>query len=117
MSRTTPTWRDRYGPASMRDHHLIPQAMMNDPAFMAQMKNAGISNPTDYIHRQISKIPNAQHSEIHGAGWNEKWKDWFKQNPDFNKSDLQSNIKNMMKQHNIPGSSRNFAKRYGCKGG
>lgn len=117
MSRTTPTWRDRYGPASMRDHHLIPQAMMNDPVFMAQMKNAGISNPTDYIHRQISKIPNAQHSEIHGAGWNEKWKDWFKQNPDFNKSDLQSNIKNMMEQHNIPGSSRNFAKRYGCKGG
>lgn len=117
MSRTTSTWRDRYGPASMRDHHLIPQAMMNDPAFMAQMKNAGITNPTDYIHRQISRIPNIQHSDVHGAGGNEQWKTWFKQNPNFNKADLQKNINNMMKQYNIPGSSRNFSKRYGCKGG
>ena len=117
MSRTTPTWRDRYGPASMRDHHTIPQAMMNDPAFVAQMKNVGISDPADYIHRQISQIPNAQHSDVHRTGWNEQWKNWFKQNPNFSKSNLQSNIKNMLKQHNIPGSSRNFAKKYGCKGG
>lgn len=44
----------------MRDHHLITQARMNDPEFIAQMKNAGISNPTDYIHRQIPGIPNVQ---------------------------------------------------------
>lgn len=115
MSRTTPTWRDRYGPASMRDHHLIPQAMMKDEAFLAQMKKAGIPDPENYIHRQISRIPNAQHSNIHKSGWNQQWKNWFTENPDFKKSDLQRNIKNMMRQYNIPKSSRTFAKKYGCK--
>ncbi|KAB7770821.1 hypothetical protein CKY51_03795 [Xanthomonas maliensis] len=33
MSRATPEWRARYGPASMREHHLIPQAMMKDQKF------------------------------------------------------------------------------------
>ncbi|EBX6014540.1 hypothetical protein EVG59_04315 [Salmonella enterica subsp. enterica serovar Dortmund] len=115
MDRETSAWRDRYGPASMRDHHLIPQALMNDKAFIAQMEKAGILKPTDYIHRQISRIPSAQHSAVHDAGWNDQWKAWFTQNPDFSKSDLQRNIKNMMKEHKIAASSRNFNKRYGCK--
>ena len=115
MSRTTSTWRDRYGPASMRDHHLIPQAMMNDEAFIKQMKNAGITDPANYIHRQISRIPNASHNNVHAEGWNNQWKEWFKKNPEFTKADIQSNIKNMMTEHNIPKSSRNFAKKYGCK--
>ena len=115
MSRTTPTWRDRYGPASMRDHHLIPQAMMKDEAFIAQMKKAGIADPGDYIHRQISRIPNVQHSNIHKNGWNEQWKIWFAKNPDFKKSDLQRHTKAMMKQYNIPKTSRQFSKKYGCK--
>ncbi|MBC3270243.1 DUF2380 domain-containing protein [Pseudomonas sp. SWRI81] len=99
----------------MRDHHLIPQAMMKDEAFLAQMKKAGIPDPENYIHRQISRIPNAQHSNIHKSGWNQQWKNWFTENPDFKKSDLQRNIKNMMRQYNIPKSSRTFAKKYGCK--
>nr|WP_181811616.1 hypothetical protein [Pragia fontium] len=115
MPRVSPEWRRQYGPAVMRDHHLIPQAMMNDPAFVAQMKNAGISNPADYIHRQISRIPNSQHIDIHDAGWNNQWKTWFKNNPNFSAKDLQWNIKNMMKDFNIPKYSRNGVSRYGCK--
>ncbi len=75
----------------MREFHLITQARMNDPEFISQIKNAGISNPTDYIHRQISRIPNVQHSDVHAAGWNERWKDWFRQNPNFSKLAEQKN--------------------------
>ena len=57
------------GPASMRDHHLVPQAMTNDSNFMAQMKSAGIADPADYFHRQIAQIPNAQHIDVHEDGW------------------------------------------------
>ncbi|MBM1198148.1 hypothetical protein GYN02_23635 [Pseudomonas weihenstephanensis] len=101
----------------MRDHHLIPQAMMKDKAFMAQMKAAGISNPTDYIHRQISRITNTQHIDIHDAGWNKDFKTWFMNNPNFTKKDLQTNIKGMMTKHNLPKSSRNHIRRYNSKCG
>jgi RHS repeat-associated protein len=113
MPRVSPEWRKQYGPAVMRDHHLIPQAMLKDGAFINQMKNIGIANPQDYIHRQIARIPNAQHIDIHEAGWNKEFKQWFKSNQGFTKKDLQKQIKVMMKDHKIPGSSRNGAKRYG----
>ncbi|EJJ4225886.1 hypothetical protein NI420_003336 [Salmonella enterica] len=75
---------------------MITQARMNDPEFISQIKNAGISNPTDYIHRQISRIPNVQHSDVHAAGWNERWKDWFRQNPNFSKLAEQKTITGRM---------------------
>lgn len=76
----------------MRDHHLIPQAMMNVQAFMAHNENAGISNPAVYIHLQMPRIPNAQYIAIHDAGWNSQWKIWFKNNLNFNVKNLQGNI-------------------------
>ncbi len=75
----------------------------------------------DYIHRQTANIPNALHTDIHegygGGKWNRDWKQWYKDNPDFTKSDLEKQTKEMMKKYNIPKSSRNGAKRYnngGC---
>ncbi|QKM49784.1 Putative deoxyribonuclease RhsC [Burkholderia glumae] len=113
MSRCSSGWRDRYGPASMREHHLIPQAMMNNDNFMAQMKNAGVSDPEDYIHRQIAQISNAQHIDVHEGGWNKDWQSWYQNNPNFTRKDLEALTKSMMKDYNIPRSSRNFAERYG----
>ncbi|EEJ7236655.1 DUF2380 domain-containing protein, partial [Salmonella enterica subsp. salamae] len=114
MPRVSTEWRGQYGPAVMREHHLIPQAMMNDPAFVAQMKNAGISDPVDYIHRQISQIPNSEHIDVHDANWNKQWKDWFRNNPNFTKKDLQQNVKNMMRDFNISKASRSGVASYGC---
>ena len=74
MERCSADWRARYGPASMREHHLIPQAMMNEEGFAAQMKKAGIQDPQDYILRQIAQIPNASHIDVHEGGWNSDWK-------------------------------------------
>ncbi|HBK47251.1 MAG TPA: type IV secretion protein Rhs [Xanthomonadaceae bacterium] len=115
MSRATPEWRMRYGPASMREHHLIPQAMMKNEAFMAQLRATGIKDPEGYIHRQISIIPHGTHAALHDNGWNKQWKDWFASNPSFSRRDLQSQIRTMMREHNVPRSSRNFARRYGCR--
>ncbi|MFQ2274315.1 RHS repeat-associated core domain-containing protein, partial [Aeromonas hydrophila] len=117
MSRVSNEWRNKYGPSVMREHHLIPQAMMNDESFMRQMKQAGISNPEDYIHREISIIPNAQHIDVHDAGWNSDFKQWYAENPDFSQKDLQKNISEMMTKHKIPRASRNYAKRYKSCGG
>nr|WP_027016584.1 DUF2380 domain-containing protein [Comamonas composti] len=73
----------------------------------------GISNPEDYIHRQIAQIPNAEHVDVHKGGWNNDWNTWYQQNPNFTRKDLEKKTKNMMKDYNIPKSSRNFAGRYG----
>jgi RHS repeat-associated protein len=113
LSRTSPEWRQRYGPASMREHHLIPQAMMRDSDFMEQIRRSGIADPDDFIHRQIAIIPNSTHITIHENGWNDGWKRWFSNNPSFNRKDLQRQISAMMSRHNLPRSSRNFAGRYG----
>jgi hypothetical protein len=97
----------------MRGHHLVAQAMMNDSNFMAQMKNAGVANPDDYIHRQIAQIPNTQHIDVHESGWNKDWQAWYQENPNFTRKHLEQQTKSMMKDYNIPKSSRNFAGRYG----
>ncbi|WP_083491252.1 DUF6531 domain-containing protein [Stenotrophomonas terrae] len=115
MSRTTPTWRARYGPSSMREHHLIPQAMMKNGDFMDQLRAIGIKDPADYVHRQISIIPHATHAALHDNGWNRQWESWIASNPNFSRRELQSFIGSQMKRHNVPRSSRNFAGRYGCR--
>ncbi|EUC19009.1 hypothetical protein PMI06_002879 [Burkholderia sp. BT03] len=80
MSRCSGDWRDRYGPASMREHHLVPQAMMNDGNFTAQIKDVGIGNLEDYIHRQIAQMPNAQHIDVHESGSNKNRQPYFSLN-------------------------------------
>ena len=38
MKRTTKEWRERYGPSSVREHHLIPQALLKEESFVTRMK-------------------------------------------------------------------------------
>jgi hypothetical protein len=114
MPRVSAEWRSLYGPSALRDHHLIPQAMMRDAGFMNQLRTAGISDPSDYIHRQIARIPNSQHIDVHDNGWNRQFSNWYRRNPNFTRSELQQQIRTMMKSHNIPKSARNGVGRYGC---
>ncbi|EWH11439.1 Rhs family protein [Cellulophaga geojensis KL-A] len=117
MSRASSNWLKRYGPSAMRDHHLIPQEMLKDKKFMNQLDKLTKGNGADYLHRQISTITNELHNTIHkgakGGIWNKQFKDWAK-NKNFNLTDLQRQLKKMMKDHNLPKSSRNFAKKYKC---
>jgi RHS repeat-associated protein len=115
MSRNTSEWLSRFGPASMRDHHLIPQAMLKDKNFMNRLNAITKGNGIDYLHRQISKIPNELHTFLHKNDWNKQFKNWVQNNPMFTKKDLQKQIKAMMKKFQVPKGSRNFSKKYGCK--
>jgi hypothetical protein len=51
--------------------------------------------------------------DVHESGWNKDWQVWYQQNPNFTRKDLDQQTKSMMKDYNIPKSSRNFAGRYG----
>ena len=113
QKRTTPEWRKRHGPASMREHHLIPQKMLRNPAFMNQLKNNGVADPVAFVHRQISIIDNEKHSQVYCDGWNDDFDAWFRVNPNFTQKDLQNQIKIMMRDHNIPRGSRSGAGSYG----
>ena len=113
QKRTTPEWRRRHGPASLREHHLIPQKMLRNIKFIDQLKKNGISDPIAFIHRQISIIDNEKHTQIHCNGWNNDFEAWFKANPSFTQKDLQNQLKLMMLNYNLPQGSRSFAKSYG----
>ena len=106
MKRATKEWREKYGPAAIRKHHLIPQQLLKNEKFVRQMEKNGVSDVKDYINKQISVISNAQHKEIHAAGWNSDWNIWVDYNEDFTLKDLQNNISTMMKKNNIPKNSR-----------
>ncbi len=115
MSRATSNWLKRYGPAAMRDHHLIPQEMLKNKGFMQQLDKLTGGKGAKYLHRQIATITNGLHQSIHAKGWNSNFKKWVVgTNNNFSLNDLQKQIKQMMKDYNIPKSSRNFAKKYGC---
>ncbi|NIE75307.1 type IV secretion protein Rhs [Pantoea sp. Ap-967] len=114
--RTTPEWRRRDGPAALRDHHMIPQEMWRDRDFRNQMKTAGIKNPKRYIDKQISRIPNAFHADLHSKGWNSDWEAWHQNNRNFTQKDLQKQIKVMMRKYNVPKATRNHVRRYGKNG-
>ena len=105
-------------PSSINRHHLIPQEMFNDPDFMRQLKKIGIRDPKAYIHRQTADITELKHQEIHkgihGGAWNSDFKEWYDRNSNFSKKELQQ-LKKMMRNYNIPSSSRNFSRKYGRK--
>ncbi|AMA45700.1 hypothetical protein APT63_08680 [Pseudomonas sp. 22-AL-CL-001] len=116
IKRTTGAWRKRYGPAAMRDHHMNPQEMLDEPGFFDRIQAAGISKPKRYIDKQIARIPHAFHADIHKKGWNDDWKTWFRYNKKFTTKDLQKQIKLMMQKYNIPKATRNLIRRYGKNG-
>ena len=113
QSRTTKSWRKQYGPASAREHHLIPQALLKNDTFMKQMHSLGIKNVKEYLDKQIALISNSLHIDVHADGWNDDWLKWVQNNRNFTLKDLQNNIKDMMKLYNIPNNSRNHVKMYG----
>ena len=113
MNRLSSAWRSQFGPGAMREHHLIPQQMLADADFVQQMKAAGITNPRDFLDRQIARIPNAEHIRIHANRYNAEWRDWFKANRNFSKKDLQAQIRFAMRKHSIAKSARR-GPRYGC---
>ena len=112
MKRTTKEWRNKYGPSVKREHHLVPQALLKDKNFIRQMKKLGIDDVKRYIDRKIAILPNGNHIYIHSEKWNDKWKKWLGDNPNFTLEDIEKNIKKLMKDFNIPKSSRD-AKIYG----
>ena len=103
-------------PNAMRDHHTIPQEMLKDPDFVAQLSKCGIKKPKRFIDKQIVRINAKKHDRVHSDGWNNDWKLWFEKNPSFTKQDILNNIKKMMIRYNIPKSSRNYVKIYGKNG-
>lgn len=94
QKRTTPEWRKRHGPVSMREHHLIPQKMLRNSSFMSQLKKNGVTDPVAFVHHQISIIDNEKHSQAHCDGWHDDFDSWFQANPNFTQKDLQNQIKN-----------------------
>mgnify|MGYP001035681782 FL=1 len=127
MNRVTRAWRERYGPGVSREHHLIPREMKkpNTDFFQHLTELVGDGKAEDYIDRQIAIIPEGTHSDLHhnraatssgkvynnGKGWNADFKEWANRNLDFTLNDLQNQIKTMMRNYNVPRSSRS-AKRY-----
>ncbi|WP_392392666.1 hypothetical protein [Streptococcus timonensis] len=64
------------------------------------------------MDQQIVRIDAKKHDNIHRRGWNQQWKTWFSNNPNFKLSDILDQIQVMMKQHNIPGATRNYIRKY-----
>lgn len=113
MKRTTPEWRQKHSPQLMREHHLVPQAMLKDQKFVQRLKQLGIENPKAFIDRKIAQIPNVKHVEIHQhQGWNKDFAKWFKEHPNFSHKDLEAGIKDQMKKYGVPKSSRSFTRAY-----
>ena len=113
QNRVSTTWRSTNGPSVNRRHHLIPQEMLKNKCFVNKLKAIGVKNPKDFVDRQIADITNLLHFNIHSGGWNNDFKSWLCQNPSFSQSDLQSQIKKMMKDYKIPKGSRSSGGRYG----
>jgi rhs family protein len=114
LSRATTKWLNQYGPSAMRAHHLIPQEMLSNKIFMQHLNKLTGGKGSDYIHRQIAIVTNGLHQNIHANGWNNDFKKWANTNESFSLKDLQKQIKKMMREYNIPKSSRNYATKYGC---
>ena len=107
-------WIDPFG---LVQHHLIPQEMLRNLGFMRQLNTITNGQGTTYLHRQIANIDSNIHQKIHrgagGGAWNRDFRNWANQNRNFSQRDLQRQIREMMRNHNVPRSSRNFARRYG----
>lgn len=93
--------RKRYGPAAMRQHHLIPQEALKDPALAQRLSEQRIR-----IHQWIVRIPNALHKKVHNDGWNPQVLGWMRANPGFDRKSLGDFIAERMDAHGIPRNSR-----------
>ena len=111
---------DPYGESKMPWHHLIPQEMFKNPEFMRQLNRITGGKGRSYINRQGAVITESLHKSIHrgagGGAWNETFENWFEEllenGEQITVRGLQTQIKNMMRDFNIPRSSRMFARKY-----
>ena len=117
MQRATLGWRARYGPAALRDHHLVPQELLKDKRFVERLQRLGVEDAQSFIDRKIARIPQAKHAEVHESGWNAAWKKWLDENPDFTVDQIEQQVNFMMKKFNVPRASRNFVRPYGENSG
>lgn len=111
---------DLFGEASFPWHHMIPQEMFKNPEFMRQLDAITGRKARDYVNRQGVIINEVLHKDIHkgagGGAWNETFKDWFEDELEagnkLTRKGIQNQLKKMMKDFNIPRSSRTFARKY-----
>ncbi|MCP4399233.1 MAG: hypothetical protein GY801_18265, partial [bacterium] len=105
--RKSKDWRD-FHLRGLKKHHRIPQALLRDPKFVAQLvEKLGISNTQRFIDLYIDDLPGTMHADIHTAGYNKEWKKWLKKNNyTFDIKDLRKQMRDMAKKFNIPSRTR-----------
>lgn len=113
IPRVGPAWRARYGPASIREHHLVPQALLEKPAFTTRLSALGVKDAKEFIDRRIALIPNDLHQKLHAEGWNEAWLKWLDETPSFTLGDVEAQIQMLTRKYELPSNSRGFARPYG----
>ena len=112
VNRVSPGWRSMYGPAQLRDHHLVPQQLLKDSRFTSRLKSLGL-DPRRFVDQRIARITNSLHEDLHVAGWNRQWNLFLDANPHFTVRDVEHQISVLSNLYNIPRSSRNFISLYG----
>jgi hypothetical protein len=111
MARISPLWRARYGPAALRDHHLVPQELLKDNRFVARLTALGY-NARRFIDQRISRITVALHKSVHPE-WNKQWKLFMDATPNFTVRDIERQIHLLSEMYGIPRSARNGVPLYG----
>jgi hypothetical protein len=99
-------------PASLRDHHLVPQELLKDSRFVSRLQSLGL-DPRQFIDQRIARIVNALHEEVHLGGWNQQWHLFLDANPSFTVADIEGQISTLSNLYGIPKSARNFVRLYG----
>jgi hypothetical protein len=106
----------KYGPnaQTLRQHHLVPQELLKRPRFDERLSELGIQDAQAFIDRKMALLKHGTHHIAHGGGqYNKDWLNWLDANPNFTLPELETQIKLMMRNYNIPRGSRNFAKQFG----
>ncbi len=115
-SRMTEEWRAANRPGNIEKHHLVPQEFLDVPQVrqrLSEVIKSKRSTPEDFVHQQLAGITKQKHMRLDKAGYAADWAKWFKQNPQFTKSQLQAKIRQMMTDFEIPASARNMLRKYG----
>lgn len=81
-------------------HHLIPQELLKVKSIRNLLKKRGID-----IDDFTVRIGEGEHSAVHTMEYNQKWKDWFANNPNASKADIlkfKDKMKNDYKMGQLP---------------
>ena len=91
----------------------MPQQLLGEEGFTRRLAELGVKDSEAFVHKRIALLGNEQHQAIHQEGWNDAWTAWLRNKPDFTLGDVETQIQVLMKQYELPKSSRNFARSYG----